>query len=60
MSKYFITVFRVDGRKKPPYTRNDVIENWPSIEVTARSWSEARRKAEAIAKKFPGTWITFR
>lgn len=60
MSKYFITLFKIDGRKKPPYTRDDVIDTWPSVEVRASSWAEARRKAEAIAKKWPGIWITFK
>lgn len=60
MSKYFITLFRVDGRKKPPYTRDDVIDSWSSIEVRANSWTEAIRKAIAITKKWPGTWISFK
>lgn len=52
-----IIVFRVDGRKKPPYSRDDVLD---SMQLTVKGMNdeEAINNALETARHFErGTWV---
>lgn len=55
--KHSVVVFKVDGRKSPPYTRDDVM-NSMQLTVEGKSDEEAVAKALEAARHFErGTWI---
>ena len=55
--EHTIVVFKVDGRKNPPYTRDDVLGSM-QLTVDGRNDEEAVNNALKAARHFErGTWV---